>query len=73
MNEEILNRLAATSHQLHMRSLALSHPNQDQDLASMMQALAITMEAVRSLGLTVNQMNGNLGGPASSGTINGGG
>jgi hypothetical protein len=58
MNEDIIARLNTHSQQLHVRSLALAHPGQDNDLSLMMQSLAITMEAVSALGATVNRLDG---------------
>jgi division protein CdvB (Snf7/Vps24/ESCRT-III family) len=61
MNEDMIQRLGTISSQLHMRSLELSHPGQDNDLASVMQALAVTMEAVSAIGQILNQQNGPQG------------
>ena len=67
MNEMIIARLNAHSERLHTRAIELAHPDQDHDLSLMMQSLAITMEAVRALGVTVNRLDGleGFGGPGA--------
>lgn len=61
MNDETLTQLDTVSQQLHARSRALSQPDKDNDIAILMSALAVTMEAVRSLGENMNQLNGPKG------------
>ncbi|MBY5312006.1 hypothetical protein GR210_20465 [Rhizobium leguminosarum] len=61
MNDETLTQLDTVSQQLHARSRALSQPDRDNDIAILMSALAVTMEAVRSLGEGMNQLNGPKG------------
>ena len=61
MNDETLTQLDTISHQLHARSRQLSQPDKDNDIAILMSALAVTMEAVRSLGGDMNQLNGPKG------------
>ncbi|RXT15734.1 hypothetical protein B5P46_32665 [Rhizobium leguminosarum] len=59
MNDETLTQLETVSQQLHARSR--SQPDKDNDIAILMSALAVTMEAVRSLGEDMNQLNGPKG------------
>ncbi|API51689.1 hypothetical protein BMW22_08700 [Rhizobium leguminosarum] len=61
MNDETLTQLDIVSQQLHARSRALSQPDKGNDIAILMSALAVTMEAVRSLGEDMNQLNGPKG------------
>ncbi|MBY2934561.1 hypothetical protein [Rhizobium leguminosarum] len=61
MNDETLTQLDTISHQLHARSRQLSQPDKDNDIAILMSALAVTMEAVRSLCEDMNQLNGPKG------------
>ncbi|MCW1406825.1 hypothetical protein OLZ32_02885 [Rhizobium sp. 1AS11] len=61
MNDETLTQLNTASQQLHARSRALSQSDNDNDIALLMSALAVTMEAVRSLGEDMNQLNGPKG------------
>ncbi|MBN9986833.1 hypothetical protein [Rhizobium laguerreae] len=61
MNDETLTRLDTVSQQLRARSRQLSQPEKDNDIAILMSALAVTMEAVRSLGEDMNQLNGPKG------------
>lgn len=61
MDDDTIARLNIISDELHTRAIALSHPNQDHDVAKLMSALAVTMEAVRAIGVTLNQMNGKPG------------
>jgi hypothetical protein len=61
MNDEIIMQLETVSQQLHARSRALSQPDQDNDIAILMSALAVTMAAVRSLCEDMNQLNGPKG------------
>lgn len=58
MNDDLIAGLNAFSDRLHKRAHALSHKHQDDDTALLMQGLAITMEAVRSLGVVVNRLDG---------------
>ncbi|MBY5396545.1 hypothetical protein AB9F46_07195 [Rhizobium leguminosarum] len=58
MNDETIMQLDTISQQLHARSRALSQLDNDNDIAILMSALAATMEAVRSLGENMNQLNG---------------
>ncbi|MBY5364318.1 hypothetical protein HFO97_31125 [Rhizobium leguminosarum] len=61
MNDEIMTQLDTISQQLRARSRALSQPDKDNDIAILMSALAVTVEAVRSLGEDMNQLNGPKG------------
>ncbi|WP_027667414.1 hypothetical protein [Rhizobium leguminosarum] len=61
MNNETIMQLDTVSQQLHARSRALSQPDKDNDIAILLSALAVTMEAVRSLGEDMNQLNGPKG------------
>ncbi|MDR9771183.1 hypothetical protein RJJ65_00615 [Rhizobium hidalgonense] len=61
MSVETMTQLDTVSQQLHARSRALSQPDQDNDIAMLMSALAVTMEAVRSLCEDMNQLNGPKG------------
>jgi len=61
MNNEIILQLDTVSQQLHARSRALSQPDKDNDISILMSALAVTMEAVRSLCEDMNQLNGPKG------------
>ncbi|MGO8078500.1 hypothetical protein [Rhizobium leguminosarum] len=61
MNDETIMQLDRISQQLLARSRALSQMDNDNDIAILMSALAATMEAVRSLGENMNQLNGPKG------------
>jgi hypothetical protein len=61
MDETTFEQLGTMSQQLHKRALALSHQGKDADLAMLMSAQAVTMEAVKSLGEALNRINGPLG------------
>jgi hypothetical protein len=61
MNDDTMTQLDTASRQLHQRSRALSQLDQDNDIAMLMSALAVTMEAVRSLCEDMNQLNGPKG------------
>ncbi|TAV73795.1 hypothetical protein [Rhizobium leguminosarum] len=61
MNDETIMQLETVSQELHARSRALSQPDNDNDVAILMSALAVTMEAVRSLSEDMNQLNGPRG------------
>ncbi|MGO7214331.1 hypothetical protein ACCS75_25085 [Rhizobium ruizarguesonis] len=61
MNDETIMQLDTISQQLHARSRALSQLDHDNDIAILMSALAVTMEAVRSLSEDMNQLNGPKG------------
>ncbi|XKM42721.1 hypothetical protein A4U53_021215 [Rhizobium ruizarguesonis] len=61
MNDETIMQLDTISQQLHARSRALSQLDNDNDIAILMSALAVTMEAVRSLSEDMNQLNGPKG------------
>ncbi|UWU30379.1 hypothetical protein N2600_10755 [Rhizobium sp. WSM1274] len=61
MNDKTVTQLDTISQQLHARSRALSQLDKDNDIAILMSALAVTMEAVRSLGEDMNQLNGPKG------------
>ncbi|EJT05293.1 hypothetical protein [Rhizobium sp. CCGE 510] len=61
MNAETMTQLETVSQQLHARSRALSQPDMDNDIAMLMAALAVTMEAVRSLCEDMDQLNGPKG------------
>ncbi|MGZ2429213.1 hypothetical protein [Rhizobium redzepovicii] len=61
MNDETITRLDTVSRQLNVRARALSQLDQESDIAMLMSALAVTMEAVRSLCEDMNQLNGPKG------------
>ncbi|MBB4290310.1 hypothetical protein GGE16_002350 [Rhizobium leguminosarum] len=61
MNDETMTQLDTISQKLHARSRQLSQPDNDNDTAILMSALAVTMEAVRSLCEDMNQLNGPKG------------
>ncbi|WEZ83516.1 hypothetical protein P6U16_01270 [Rhizobium sp. 32-5/1] len=58
MNEDIIAQLNIHCERLHTRAQELAGPDNDHDLALMMKSLAITMEAVGALGVTVNRLDG---------------
>ncbi|MGO7586799.1 hypothetical protein ACC689_32135 [Rhizobium ruizarguesonis] len=61
MHDKTIMQLETISQQLHARSRALSQLDNDNDIAILMSALAVTMEAVRSLSEDMNQLNGPKG------------
>ncbi|MBB3522706.1 hypothetical protein RJJ37_12270 [Rhizobium redzepovicii] len=61
MNDETITQLDTVSRQLNVRARALSQLDQESDIAMLMSALAVTMEAVRSLCEDMNQLNGPKG------------
>ncbi|CDN58195.1 Hypothetical protein RG1141_PA13630 (plasmid) [Neorhizobium galegae bv. officinalis bv. officinalis str. HAMBI 1141] len=61
MDEDTFAQLSSMSQNLQKRALALSHQGKDADLAMLMSAQAVTMEAVKSLGEALNRINGPLG------------
>ncbi|PXA85247.1 hypothetical protein DMC25_16035 [Caulobacter sp. D4A] len=61
MDESTFAQLSSMSQHLHERALALSRQEKDADLAMLMSAQAVTMKAVKSLGETLNKINGPLG------------
>ncbi|MEF3134820.1 hypothetical protein OS035_25525 [Rhizobium sp. 268] len=61
MNDETITQLDTVSRQLNARARALSQLDQESDIAMLMSALAVTMEAVRSLCEDMNQLNGPKG------------
>ncbi|EJB02611.1 hypothetical protein Rleg9DRAFT_1417 [Rhizobium leguminosarum bv. trifolii WSM597] len=61
MNDETITQLDTVSRQLNVRARALSELDQENDIAMLMSALAVTMEAVRSLCEDMNQLNGPKG------------
>ncbi|MGO7675825.1 hypothetical protein ACC685_39375, partial [Rhizobium ruizarguesonis] len=61
MNDENIMQLETVSQQLHARSRALSQQDNDNDIAILMSALDVTMEAVRYLSEDMNQLNGPRG------------
>ncbi|KPH08335.1 hypothetical protein CO657_09055 [Rhizobium acidisoli] len=61
MNDETITQLDTVSRQLNVRARALSELDQENDIAMLMSALAVTMEAVRSLCQDMNQLNGPKG------------
>ena len=56
MNDDLRDRLNNLSVTLHQRALALSHPGQDEDIATIMSSLAVIMEALRVLGEEINAL-----------------
>ncbi|MDQ0320034.1 hypothetical protein QO002_002172 [Pararhizobium capsulatum DSM 1112] len=66
MDEDLIARLGSIGEELHTRALALAHPDQNHDLALIMSGLALTIEAVRSLGLAASHLDG-LSGLGSTG------
>ncbi|CAN7709008.1 hypothetical protein [Neorhizobium sp. LjRoot104] len=67
MDEDTFEQLSTMSKNLHKRALALSQQGKDDDLAMLMSAQAMTMEAVKSLGQALNRINGPLGLGAAGG------
>ncbi|MBB3645922.1 hypothetical protein FHX14_002115 [Rhizobium sp. BK619] len=61
MNDETITQLDTVIRQLNVRARALSELDQENDIAMLMSALAVTMEAVRSLCEDMNQLNGPKG------------
>ncbi|RUM26903.1 hypothetical protein EFQ99_01485 [Rhizobium vallis] len=61
MDEDTVERLNSISWDLHTRALALMTATQDRDMAMIMSALAVTMEAVQSIDATVNKIDGPCG------------
>jgi hypothetical protein len=61
MTEETFAQLTSISHQLQTRSYELSQAGKDHDVAMIMSALAVTMDAVRSLGEDLRQLTGPKG------------
>ena len=49
MDHDLRDRLVKTSERLHERAIALSHPGRDTDMALLLSATALTMEALRVL------------------------
>ncbi len=61
MTDESFAELATISHQLKTRSYELSQSSGDHDIAMLMAALAVTMDALKSLGEDINQLVGPKG------------
>jgi hypothetical protein len=61
IDESFVQQLTAASHQLKTRSYELSQSGDDHDIAMIMAALAVTMDAVKSLGEDINQLVGPKG------------
>jgi len=61
MNEDTFSQLSAMSQHLQERARALSGQGKDSDLATLMSAQALTIEALKALGETLNKINGPLG------------
>ena len=61
MDENTFAQLSTMSQHLQERAMALSHQERDADLAMLMSAQAVTMEAVKSLGEALDRINGPLG------------
>jgi hypothetical protein len=45
MDEDLMARMGAAIKKLHERALVLGHPSKDHDMADVLQALALIMEA----------------------------
>jgi hypothetical protein len=58
MEEDLIARLNQQSERLHKRALELSHPGQDDDMATVMSSLAVISEALRSVGVIANRLDG---------------
>jgi hypothetical protein len=58
MEDDTMQKLTTVSVQLQQRALELSRSGQDTDTAMLMSALAVTMEAVRSIEETVHRLDG---------------
>ncbi|MAY60912.1 MAG: hypothetical protein CML29_01760 [Rhizobiales bacterium] len=56
MDNDLLDRLGNVSMNLHERARALSHPEQDHDMALLMSSQAICMEALRALGQEIAEL-----------------
>ena len=61
MDDDLRQRLDKISTELHMRALELSHPGQSHDMATLMSALAVALEAIRVIGDSVNALNDRAG------------
>lgn len=61
MNEKTFAQLSKVSSQLHFRVRELSRGENDRDIALLMSALAVTMDALASLGDGVTQLTGPRG------------
>lgn len=61
MNEDTFSQLSAMSQHLQERASALAGQGKDNDLATLMSAQALTIEALKALGETLNKINGPLG------------
>ncbi len=61
MDENTITELNVISDQLHARAEELSQSRPDSDTATLMSAMAVTMEAVRSLGQKLDKLDGPQG------------
>ncbi|WP_438748979.1 hypothetical protein [Pararhizobium sp. O133] len=61
MNNDTISQLNMISDKLHARAEKISQTKQDDDTATLMSAMAVTMEAVRSLEEKVNKLDGPQG------------
>jgi hypothetical protein len=61
MNEKTFAQLSTVSSQLHSRVSELSRGENDRDIALLMSALAVTMDALASLSDGVTQLSGPSG------------
>uniref|UniRef100_UPI0031017894 hypothetical protein n=1 Tax=Neorhizobium sp. EC2-8 TaxID=3129230 RepID=UPI0031017894 len=61
MDEHTFAQLSMMSQDLNRRASTLSDQGKDADLAMLMSAQAVTMEAVKALGETLNRINGPQG------------
>jgi hypothetical protein len=59
---DLLQRIDPVIKALHMRALALAHPDQNHDMSEIFQALALILEMQRDLALEQTQILARLGG-----------
>jgi hypothetical protein len=60
MNVDLRDRIESLIRQLHERALALSHPNKDKDIAQMISAHAVCLEALRAISDDVADLRSRL-------------
>ncbi|HTO29901.1 MAG TPA: hypothetical protein VL202_01780 [Pararhizobium sp.] len=61
MDDDTVTQLNVIRDQLHARAEELSRLKSDDDTATLMSAMAVTMEAVRSLGQKLDKLDGPQG------------
>jgi hypothetical protein len=58
MDDNLTNHLVATGGELQRRAQELGQSGQESDTALLMQGLALTMEAIRSIEQTLSRLDG---------------